>query len=97
MFGAMLLSLLALAISFTGAAADPPVVVLVHGLGGFGEEGLLFLSYWPLKDEYSKEGFVVREAAVGPVSSDWDRACELYAQIKGLPPSTHLFLFTSTV
>jgi triacylglycerol esterase/lipase EstA (alpha/beta hydrolase family) len=90
----MLLSLLALAISFmaSGVVADPPVVVLVHGLGGFGEEGLLFLSYWPLKDEYSKEGFVVREAAVGPVSSDWDRACELYAQIKGLSHLTFLFI-----
>ncbi|TYZ68963.1 hypothetical protein PybrP1_000167, partial [[Pythium] brassicae (nom. inval.)] len=29
------------------------------------------------------QGYTVYTAAVGPFSSNWDRACELYAQIKG--------------
>ena len=33
----------------------------------------------PLRDK----GHQVFYASVGPVSSNWDRACELYAQIKG--------------
>jgi triacylglycerol lipase len=80
------LSLLAVLVAaLAGAAtAGPPVIVLVHGLGGFGPNEGLFLSYWPLKSEYTDAGFDVKETAVGPVSSDWDRACELYAQLKGV-------------
>ena len=33
---------------------------------------------------FRNSGHTVLYAKVGPVSSNWDRACELYAQIKGL-------------
>jgi triacylglycerol lipase len=68
-------------------------VVFVHGLAGFGPEELFGLGYWGFtgifgdSQDYFKpfrnQGFTVHEASVGPVSSNHDRACELYAQIKG--------------
>ena len=58
-------------------------VVLVHGIFGFGPKELGPLQYWgsallvpsPLERH---------EACVGPISSAYDRACELAAQIKGV-------------
>jgi triacylglycerol lipase len=63
------------------------VIVLVHGIAGWGTDELLgVLKYWSPQDvvrQYESQGFTVFQASVGPVSSNWDRACELYAQIKG--------------
>lgn len=66
---------------------DP--IILVHGFLGFDSEsetGLAF-PYWggtlDLEKRLTKRGFQVHTARVGPVSSNWDRACELYAYIKG--------------
>ncbi len=62
-------------------------IVLVHGFMGFGEDEMLGYNYWggfnSLKARLQEQGYTVYVAAVGPVSSNWDRACELYAQIKG--------------
>ncbi len=64
--------------------------VLVHGLGGWGEdsgmEGLS--SYWGattgnLVEYLNSMGYTVHAPSVGPISSTWDRACELYAQLTG--------------
>ncbi len=64
--------------------------VLVHGLMGFGTSSSIngVVSYWGatagrLTDMLPKEGYSVYEASVGPVSSTWDRTCELYAQLFG--------------
>lgn len=64
--------------------------ILVHGLGGWGEDGGLnnAAPYWGNSSgdmpEYLRgEGYEVYAPAVGPISSSWDRACELYAQITG--------------
>ena len=64
--------------------------VLVHGLGGWGSEaGTNKISeYWgaetgSLKNYLEGEGYEVYEPTVGPVSSNWDRVCELYAQLTG--------------
>src|SRR6056297_2497134 len=64
-------------------------IIFVHGFMGFGsnsETGLSF-PYWggtvDLEDRLRSSGFEVYTAEVGPVSSNWDRACELYAYIKG--------------
>lgn len=64
-------------------AAGENVVVFVHGLAGFGPDELGPINYWSELDTFRNQGFQVHEASVGPVSSNWDRACELYAQIKG--------------
>ena len=72
---------------------EPPVAypyVLVHGMGGWGEgAGINSLSpYWgsvtgSLSTYLRSMDIEVAEANVGPFSSAWDRACELYAQLTG--------------
>ena len=64
--------------------------VLVHGLGGWGEgDGVNdTVQYWGatacnLTEFLNEQGYEVHAPSVGPVSSTWDRACELYAQITG--------------
>ena len=64
--------------------------VLVHGLGGWGEgSGINNVApYWgstsgDLAGLLRNEGFEVYTPSIGPVSSAWDRACELYAQLTG--------------
>ncbi len=65
--------------------------VLVHGLGGWGDggEGINEIStYWGatsgnLVEYLNAQGHKVYAPSVGPVSSAWDRACELYAQLTG--------------
>jgi len=62
--------------------------VFVHGLGGFGDDAGLPVSYWgstagALLPELEKEGFTCFAPSVDPVRSAWDRACELYAQLVG--------------
>ncbi|MCS1352077.1 triacylglycerol lipase [Mechercharimyces sp. CAU 1602] len=60
-------------------------IVLVHGFVGFDE--LLGIEYWGGLTDYErdlrKRGHEVYTAEIGPVTSNWDRAAELYAQIKG--------------
>ncbi|ENK1243928.1 lipase [Clostridium sporogenes] len=62
-------------------------IVLVHGFMGFGRDELLGYKYWggavDLQEKLNVSGHKTYTAAVGPVSSNWDRACELYAYIVG--------------
>ncbi|MBQ2847621.1 MAG: helix-turn-helix domain-containing protein [Clostridia bacterium] len=64
--------------------------ILVHGLGGWGEgDGVNdTVQYWGatacnLTEHLTQQGYEVHAPSVGPVSSTWDRACELYAQLTG--------------
>ena len=64
--------------------------VFVHGFMGFGDEtgAGQTVAYWgggscDVIEEMNKMGYDCREASVGPLSSNWDRACELYAQLTG--------------
>ena len=64
--------------------------VFVHGLFGWGrDEGINdVVPYWgasscDLITELNAQGLECYDASVGPMSSTWDRACELYAQITG--------------
>lgn len=62
-------------------------IVLVHGLGGFGPGELLGYHYWGGLDNIPQYmtslGYPTYEASVGAVSSNWDRAIDLYYYIKG--------------
>lgn len=65
-------------------------LIFVHGMFGWGEhEGINnYIPYWGATSgnitEYMEElGCEAHAASVGPVSSAWDRACELYAQLTG--------------
>ncbi|NLO46594.1 MAG: hypothetical protein GX107_08935 [Clostridiales bacterium] len=71
-------------------AVGGDVFVFVHGLNGWGgDEGLNgILPYWgastgDLMEYLRSQGFDCYSASVGPISSAWDRACELYAQLTG--------------
>ena len=81
------LSLCACAKPVTGA--DYPAV-FVHGYSGWGsyDERDKSTPYWGLgstnvKNSLTNRGYQVYMASVGPISSAWDRACELYAQLTG--------------
>jgi len=62
-------------------------IILVHGFMGWGREEMSNYKYWGGKQDFEedlrKEGYEVYTASVGPVSSNWDRAVELFYQIKG--------------
>ncbi|GLH75835.1 hypothetical protein SSBR45G_07430 [Bradyrhizobium sp. SSBR45G] len=59
-------------------------VIFVHGIFGWGENELVGLSYWgEALAQFPRERFEVHEVKCGPVSSFNDRACELFAQIRG--------------
>ena len=69
--------------------SDDPVV-FVHGLFGWGQRDKIFriMPYWgmttgSLPDYLATQGYETYAASVGPLSSAWDRACELYAQLTG--------------
>ncbi len=74
---------------FNGGKIQYPYV-LVHGLAGYGEgDGINdTVQYWgatsgDLKTYLTEQGYTVHTPSVGPFSSAWDRACELYAQLTG--------------
>lgn len=62
-------------------------IVLVHGFMGWGRDEMNGYHYWGGKgdiQEYLKsQGYETYTASVGPLSSNWDRAIELYYYIKG--------------
>ena len=71
------------------AEADYPFV-FVHGLFGWGERADMnkLVPYWglmtgDLMKYLNDRGYECYSATVGPLSSAWDRACELYAQLTG--------------
>ena len=82
---------------FPAAAADQTCpsskddpVVFVHGLMGWGQRDKInrIMPYWgmttgSLPDYLATQGYETYAASVGPISSAWDRACELYAQLVG--------------
>lgn len=64
--------------------------VLVHGLGGWGEDtGINTVArYWggdagDIAAHLEEKNIEVYEPSLGPFSSNWDRVCELYAQLTG--------------
>jgi len=79
---------------FAGKAAAEPKdccpIVFVHGLGGWGEgTGIdLLVPHWGMlagsvRKDLNRRGYETYAASMGPVSSAWDRACELYAHLTG--------------
>lgn len=62
-------------------------IVLVHGLFGWGDDEVSDLYYWggktSIRAELEESGYTVYSPTIGPVASNWDRACELYAYLIG--------------
>lgn len=69
------------------AGNTPIPVIMVHGLGGFGPDEMGSFNYWGGVDDIpaylTSNGHPAYAAAVGPFSSNFDRAVELYYYIKG--------------
>jgi triacylglycerol lipase len=68
-------------------------IVFVHGLFGWGPDEMGGFPYWGeglkvMRERLKQNGCIdikVHEASCGPVSSFHDRACEVFAQIRGTP------------
>ncbi|HEX2938173.1 MAG TPA: lipase [Ruminiclostridium sp.] len=62
-------------------------IVMVHGLFGWGGSEVAGINYWggseSLREKLQAQGYQVFTPSIGPLASNWDRACELYAYIKG--------------
>ncbi len=65
-------------------------VVFLHGFMGYGrvEETVFKKQYWgnnvcDLQEYLNNQGYITMTAAVAPFSSNWHRACEFYAYVKG--------------
>jgi triacylglycerol lipase len=86
-FTLVVASIALLAAPAPARAANGDPIVLVHGFAGFGRDELLGYKYWggfdDLEAYLNAQGRTTRTAVVGPFSSNWDRAVELYYQIKG--------------
>ncbi|AGE22568.1 lipase [Geobacillus sp. GHH01] len=68
-------------------ANDAPIVLL-HGFTGWGREEMFGFKYWggvrgDIEQWLNDNGYQAYTLAVGPLSSNWDRACEAYAQLVG--------------
>ena len=80
-------------LAFADAKADSYKYpcIFVHGILGYGDNDKLnsVTPYWGMqyKEDLMKSlnarGYDCHAASVGPLSSAWDRACELYAQLTG--------------
>ena len=77
---------LLLFINFSFAQNKYPIV-LIHGFFGWGNDEMGDYRYWGGKRDIQKileeNGFEVINVSVGPISSNWDRAIEVYHQLKG--------------
>lgn len=88
----ILICFLYLSIFHNSYAYAKEFIVFVHGFAGFGIDELGGIGYWGYHGHNPKQNIVTwmqkqtglpaYEASVGPFSSNWDRACELYAQMK---------------
>ena len=88
MAGSLLL-LPAAAANTEQSGAERYPTVYVHGLMGWGARDQIYAvtPYWGLTSDLmpylTGKGYESYAASVGPLSSAWDRACELYAQLTG--------------
>ena len=61
--------------------------VLLHGFFGWGRDEMLgwlhFGGFFDIQQYLTDLGYKTHTVAVGPISSSWDRAAELYAQLVG--------------
>jgi triacylglycerol lipase len=62
-------------------------IVLLHGFSGWGRDEALDFNYWggivDVQEHLKEHDFQTFTTASGPFSSSWDRACEIFAQVKG--------------
>jgi triacylglycerol lipase len=71
----------------TPVKSNDYAIVLLAGFAGWERDELLGFKYWggvhDIEEDLSTRDYETYTAAAGPVSSNWDRACELYAMLRG--------------
>ncbi len=76
-----------LLLSQASLAINQAPVVLIHGFTGWGRHEMKGFYYWggfnDLQEDLKAKNYKIVTASVGPLSSNYDRAVELYAQLKG--------------
>lgn len=74
------------AVTHAASTNDYPII-LVHGVAGWGMDEIDDFYYWGginnVERYLNQNGYEAHVASMGPLSSNWDRAAELYAYIKG--------------
>lgn len=87
---AMLVCCISIGVSAAETDRKDCTFVFVHGLCGWGSDDGAneYFPYWGMMTgnlftELERKGYKCVAAGVGTVSSAWDRACELYAQLTG--------------
>ncbi|MDD4240900.1 MAG: hypothetical protein PHG54_05675 [Smithellaceae bacterium] len=85
---AALLLFILLFLGRPGSAQAKDTIVFIHGFLGWGRTEMFGVKYWGGAGEdyealLNAAGFPAVSVAVGPVSSNWDRAVEAYYQLKG--------------
>jgi triacylglycerol lipase len=73
--------------SAIGPRQNDAPIILLHGFSGWGRDEALGFNYWggivDVQEHLKQHDYQVFTTASGPFSSSWDRACEIFAQIKG--------------
>ncbi|WKT53706.1 Alpha/Beta hydrolase fold [Fusarium oxysporum f. sp. vasinfectum] len=61
-------------------------IVLISGFSGWGEPLFGTINYWGgfenIPEALQNAGYTVIVVRIGPLSSNWERACEVYRQIR---------------
>ena len=87
LIGVLFISLLLGASWIRAKTGNDYPIVLVHGFIGWGTDEMGGYHDWGGRDSIeamlNEAGHQTYTAVVGPVSSNWDHACELYAYLKG--------------
>lgn len=87
MIGAALLMASALALPPAPTPRNAHPMVLVGGFTVWGRNELLGFNYWggtrDIQEDLRARGHAVLTAAPGPFASNWDRACEVFAMLRG--------------
>ncbi|HEX8960253.1 MAG TPA: hypothetical protein VF775_01640 [Geobacteraceae bacterium] len=82
----ILMMFMSLSVASVFAQSNYPII-LVGGWMSWGRAELEGFRYWgglsDIQQMLRDKGYEVYTAEVSPLGSNWDRACELYAQIKG--------------
>jgi triacylglycerol lipase len=83
----VILFLVLMAHALMARAENDHPIVLLHGFTGWGPEEMGGFLYWggnnSIAHMLEEAGHETYTGVVGPVASNWDRACELYAYIRG--------------
>ena len=77
-----------IASSIASISLNEKPVILIPGVFGWGRGEMMNVYYFgmlsgDIQEELKSKNYTVFTTSPGPASSHWDRACEMYAMLKG--------------